>query len=578
MIYPRTGCRDVSLVLCGAAGQGVQTVEQMVVKLAKAAGFHVFASREYMSRVRGGNNSTTVRLSSHPVRAHVDRIDVLLPLNRGVRPNILRRIDAGTTILGDQEELGNELSGSGATVLSVPFQALAREAGGAIFANVVAAGVLAALLSISWEDLESYFRKRFGMKDPDVVEKNVAAGRRGYAEGKRLAINLRIALVADPSVRDAVVLNGTEAVALGALAGGCNFCCGYPMSPATGVLQYLIAQGRRFGVVTEQIEDEIAAMNMAVGASFAGARPLVSTSGGGFALMGEALSLAGITECPVVVHLAQRPGPATGMATRTEQGDLELALYSGHGEFPRAIFAPGTLEEALWCTQRAFDQAAKWQIPALVLTDQYFVDLYHDLPVPDLERWPVEDHVVEASEGYRRYAYTASGVSPRGVPGYGVGIVGADSHEHDEYGHVWEDFDMRRTMQAKRLRKLDGMRDDALPPVLIGSERYKTLVLVWGSSRPVVEEAMVLLAQDDMALLSFSQVYPLHASVGAFVERAEHLVVLEGNATGQFSRLIQLETGRKADVRILSWDGLAFSVEAVVRALRGIREEGGVGA
>ena len=569
--YPRPSLFDVSLVLCGAAGQGVQTVEQILVKLAKVAGYHVFASREYMSRVRGGSNSTTLRISSLPVRAQVDRIDVLLPLNGGLRPNILQRIDGETTILGDPEELGDELQRWSGQMVPVPLLALAREAGQALFANVVAAGMLAALLEFPLEDLENYFRRRFGAKSPDLVEKNLVAGARGYAEGEALRHSGRLVLdlIPDPAVHEAVVVSGTEAVALGALAGGCDFCCGYPMSPATGVLQYLIAQGRRFGVVTEQAEDEIAAINMAVGASYAGAHPLVSTSGGGFALMGEGLSLAGITECPVVIHLAQRPGPATGMATRTEQGDLDLALYAGHGEFPRAIFAPGTLEEAFLCTQRAFAQAAKWQVPALVLTDQYLVDLYYDLPVPDLDRYPAEDFVGETEKGYVRYAYTENGVSPRGVPGYGMGLVGADSHEHDVEGHVREDFDMRREMHAKRLRKLDGLARDALAPLLTGPADYRNLVVVWGSSRHMAEEALERMGRGDTALLSFSQVYPLHASTQDFLARAERVVVLEGNATGQFARLLWLSTGRKADAEIRWWNGLALSVEWAARELEG---------
>lgn len=578
--YPRAQLFDVSLVLCGAAGQGVQTVEQILVKLAKATGYHVFASREYMSRVRGGNNSTTLRISSLPMRAQVDRIDVLLPLNGGLRPNILDRIDGETTILGDPEELGDELQHWSGQMVHVPLLALAREAGQALFVGSVAAGLLAALLEFPLEDLESYFRRRFGAKSADLAEKNCVAGARGYVEGEALRRSGRLVLdlIADPAVKDAVVVSGTEAVALGALAGGCDFCCGYPMSPATGVLQFLIAQGRRFGVVTEQAEDEIAAINMAVGASYAGARPLVSTSGGGFALMGEGLSLAGITECPVVVHLAQRPGPATGMATRTEQGDLDLALYAGHGEFPRAIFAPGTLEEAFLCTQRAFAQASKWQVPALVLTDQYLVDLYYDLPPPDLERYASEEFLGETKEGYVRYAYTEGGVSPRGVPGHGEGLVGADSHEHDEEGHVREDFDMRRKMHAKRLKKLDGLSRDALPPTLTGPEDYRQLVVVWGSSRHMAEEALERLGREDTALLSFAQVYPLHASTEGFLARAERVVVLEGNATGQFARLLFLTTARRAEVSLRWWNGLALSVEWAARELERALEEGGHGA
>lgn len=561
---PREGNQDISIVICGAAGLGIQTVEELAVQMLKGAGFHVFGSREYMSRVRGGNNSTEIRVSSGPVKALVDRIDLLIPLNRGVRPNIVERIGPETMILGDEEEVGQEFAGIKGRFFNVPFLENAREVGGKVYASVVATGLIAGLFDVDVEGLKDYFEARFGAtKGEEVVLKNMDAMGRGFALGKGLESSgdLAVKMDTDPALAEQIVINGTKAVSLGAIAGGCNMVTAYPMSPATGVLTFMAQNAARFGLAVEQVEDEIAGINMAVGGSYAGARPFVTTSGGGFALMTEGLSLAGVVETPVVIHVAQRPGPATGMATRTEQGDLDLVVYAGHGEFPRIVFAPGTLEQAFYLTQKAFNLAARFQSPVLILTDQYFVNSFYNLEPFDLSGLTVEKHLVRAEEDYRRYEITDDGVSPRSVPGFGTGIVGADSHEHDEEGHVWEDFALRQRMNSKRLRKAEGILGEALPPTLIGPEDYRKLVVCWGSTRLIVEEAVAGLDADDLAVLHFAQVHPLHPDTARWLERADDVVIVEGNATGQLARHIRTRTGYVIEKRILHFTGLQMSVE-----------------
>ncbi|MBN2269433.1 MAG: hypothetical protein JXN61_02400, partial [Sedimentisphaerales bacterium] len=324
-----------------------------------------------------------------------------------------------------------------------------------------------------------------------------------------------------------------------------------------------------FGIVVEQAEDEIAAINMALGAWYAGARAMVTTSGGGFALMAEGLSLAGMIESPLVAHLAQRPGPATGLPTRTEQGDLELAIYAGHGEFPRAVFAPGTFEEAFHLTQNAFTLADRHQSPVIILTDQYLMDSYYNVPAFNLSGLGVESHIVKTETGYKRYELTDNGVSPRGVPGYGDGLVVVDSDEHDECGHITEDLLLRVKMVEKRLKKLDAMTDEAVRPTLTGPEDYKNLVVCWGSTRNIVSEALAELHRGDTSLLHFSQVHPLHPSTGDLLGRADKLILIEGNATGQFGKLIKLATGIDIESRMLKYNGLSFTVEEIVEDLRG---------
>ncbi|KUL01985.1 MAG: Pyruvate flavodoxin/ferredoxin oxidoreductase domain protein [Synergistales bacterium 54_9] len=568
-VLPRKDFNDVSLVLCGAAGQGVQTIEEILVKSLHEGGYHVFASREYMSRVRGGNNSTEIRVSTEPVNAFVDRIDLLLPFNQGVRQNIRERITESTVILGDKEELGEELSDTEGWFVDVDLLKRGHEVGGKVYSGVVAAGIVASLFGLDRSILYGFFQKRFAGKE-EVIEKNRKAVDAGYEIGGNMKNDksLEIMLEGKRKGEQSVVLNGTDALSLGALAGGCDFVTSYPMSPATGVLTFMAKNSHRFGVAVEQAEDEIAAINLALGASYGGARPMATTSGGGLALMSEGISLGGITELPVVIHVGQRPGPATGMATRTEQADLEFVLHAGHGEFPKAVFAPGSLEEAFYLSQRAFNLAARYQTPVFVLTDQYFLNSYYDIEPFDTEGLTIEKHIVESTEDYQRYVVTEDGISPRSVPGYGKGMVGTDSHEHDADGHVQEDFHLRKRMVEKRLRKMEGLKKETVPPTLLGTEDYDSLVVAWGSTRHIVEEAVKRLGRKGTAVLHFSQVYPLPKETESYLRKAKIVVDVEGNATGQLARLIRTETGFEIPRRILSYTGLQMSVEFVAEELR----------
>jgi 2-oxoglutarate ferredoxin oxidoreductase subunit alpha len=301
---------------------------------------------------------------------------------------------------------------------------------------------------------------------------------------------------------------------------------------------------------------------------------MVTTSGGGFVLMTEGLSLAGMLESPIVIHLGQRPGPATGLPTRTEQADLELALYAGHGEFPRIILAPGKIEDAFYLTQKAFNLAAKYQVPVFVLTDQYFLDSYYNTASLDLSGLEIDQHVVKTAKGYNRYELTDDGISPRGIPGFGKGLVVVDSDEHDTEGHITENLDLRIRMVDKRLKKMDLIRAEAVPPELTGPENYTTLVVCWGSTYNAAKEAVRNLGRDNISLLHFKQVYPLHERTADYLNQAERLIIVEGNATSQFGKLIKLQTGIDIENKILKYNGLAFSVEEVVENLSGLLPAG----
>jgi 2-oxoglutarate/2-oxoacid ferredoxin oxidoreductase subunit alpha len=563
---------DVSIVLCGQAGMGIQTVENILTRMLKGAGYNVFATKEYMSRVRGGNNSTQIRVSSGPVSAFVNRIDLLIPLNKRAVQHLQERISKETIILGETEVVGDEAASGRFRFVEASFTKIATDIGNKVYSNVVAVGMLAGLLGMELNNVCDYVRQSFSAKAADIVQNNVRAAEAGFRLAGSLAGQTKINfnLKPDAAVKDHILLTGGDAVGLGAIAGGCNFVSSYPMSPSTPVLVFLAKNGRDFGIIAEQAEDEIAAMNMAIGAWYSGARAMVTTSGGGFALMVEGLSLAGMLESPMVIHLAQRPGPATGLPTRTEQADIELALYAGHGEFPRIMFSPGTIEQAFYLTARAFNLADKFQMPVFILTDQYLIDSYYNTGSFDLSGVKREKYITKTVANYRRYELTENGISPRGIPGFGQGLVCVDSDEHDAEGHITEDLQLRTKMVDKRLRKLESAKAEIVEPELYPNGQYDNLIVCWGSTYHIVKEAIAVLGRKDTSLLHYSQVYPLHPQTADYLVRARKVVVVEGNATGQFAKLIKLHTGINVKNRILKYSGLSFAVEELTEAMKKI--------
>jgi 2-oxoglutarate ferredoxin oxidoreductase subunit alpha len=565
-----------SIVLAGEAGQGIQTVEYILTRVLKLAGYNIFSSKEFMSRIRGGTNSTEIRVSSKRVLAFTKRIDMLVPLSKGAVHHLKERISSNTIILGGKENFQKEYKESRDNVIDIPFSQIASEIGGRVYANTVAIGLISALFKVEAEILKDFLKKHFFDKGERIIQNNIEAGNRGYEIGSDLLHfqKIEIEIEKSPKVKGEILLNGAEAVALGAVAGGCNFLPFYPMSPSTSVAVFCAQHSQEFDLAVEQAEDEISAINMAIGAWYAGARAMVTTSGGGFALMVEGLSLAGMLETPVVIHLGQRPGPATGLPSRTEQGDLEFVLRAGHGEFPRIIFAPGTIEDAFYLTQKSFNLADKYQVPVFILTDQYLLDSYYNIPSLDISGMKIEKYVVKTDRDYKRYKLTEDGISPRGIPGFGQGLVVVDSDEHDDEGHITEDLEIRTKMVDKRLKKFDSLKKEVIPPELVGSKSYKTLVIGWGSTYHVIKEAVSRLGRDDISFLHFKQVYPLHPYTLGYIKKSEQCVIVENNATSQFGNMIKFFTGMDIRRKILKCNGLPFSVEEVTGNLETIVASG----
>ncbi|ADU62461.1 MAG: 2-oxoacid:acceptor oxidoreductase subunit alpha [Pseudodesulfovibrio sp.] len=565
---PDTG---INIVIGGEAGQGLATLGQIMARAVMRAGYHLLVKQDYMSRIRGGHNFFSIRMGAEPVLAVTEAIDILVAMDARTIELHRDRLNPGAVVIA-----GDSIDTAGLNALRVPLKDLAPKP---LFYNVVALGVLGGAVCADVAILEDLLRQTFGKKGDAVVQANIEVVRKAHAWVGEQKYDFSCIAPLPKNAEKRLMLNGNEAIAMGALAAGCNFVSFYPMTPATTVPTALIAKGRSLGLVHDQAEDEIAAINMAIGASYAGAKALVATSGGGFALMVEGVSLAGVSETPLVVVVAQRPGPATGLATRTEQADLNLVLHAGHGEFPRAIFAPGTVEECYYLTHHAFDLAEQYQTPMFVLTDQFLADSYRDVPPFDLDDLPqIAQPLMEAPVPYSRYAVTDDGVSPRVVPGFAEVLVRADSHEHDEQSHMTEDAANRVRQNVKRLDKGNGLMQDVIGPDYYGpdenDEDADLVLLCWGSSLGACLEAAETLnkkAARRVAVLHFSQVYPLREE--QFMDRLEaagQVVAVEGNATAQFARLVARETGFTVTGSVLRFDGRPLSPEYVLKGLESI--------
>jgi 2-oxoglutarate ferredoxin oxidoreductase subunit alpha len=561
---------DVNIRVMGGAGQGVHTAGGLLCRLAVAAGHHFHATQDYMSRIRGGRNSYSVRIREIPVRAGRPQADIVLSLDPGHLPHILPSLATGGAVVCD---LPTGAGSSDPRVIAAPLKELAASAGSPILANIVGAGIVARALGIPPEMVDRVLSLEF---KGDFMEKNRAAARlgAGWAES-RVPSGYRLP---EAVCHPRMILAGNEALALGAVAGGCKFAAGYPMTPGSSILLGLSVDGPPLGLVFEQAEDEIAALNMAIGASYAGARAMVATSGGGFALMVEALSLAGMLEAPVVVALGMRPGPATGMPTRTGQEDLAFALSAGHGEFPRLVLSPGSVEEAYALAHHAMEMSEAYQVPCILLTDQYLADTVVDADPGDFPALPVNRRIVRGNDvprgakgRYLRYAITEDGVSPMAVPGEpGITVV-VDSDEHTEDGHLTEDHAVRIAMVEKRTRKGEALAMETLPPLHSGPPDGEVLLIGFGSTKGVIAEAREILSAEGVATAAvhLRQVAPFPAqAVSEILDRYRTALTVENNRTGQLARLIRAETGREISGTLGRFDGLPFTPGEVAERVK----------
>lgn len=571
---------DLSIRIGGQAGQGMNSISALLGKAFVRRGLHVFVHHDIMSRIRGGHNFTQIRIADRPVNGPSARVDILVCLDMNTLDLYKDSLD-GLIVYDDGQVKGSAPSGQ--RFLHLPMVKIAEQAGGsARMANTVASGALAALTGLPLEALSDLLGEVFSRKGDQVVRANRECARQGYARMKDKRGELPACGLppSDQAGPQRMLVTGSEAMALGALAAGVRFYSAYPMSPATAIMEYLAAKQREFGIVVEQAEDEIAAVNMAIGAFFGGARAMTGTSGGGLALMVEGISLAGMTETPLVVVDCQRPAPATGFPTRTEQADLLYVTHCAHGEFPRAILAPGNAEQAFHLIGKAFYLAEKYQTPVFVLGDQHLND----------SSWTAEPFVMDglfrepqsfvsaqalkdtAPYEYARYEITDTGISPRLLPGTRGQVLYADSDEHTVEGHITESAEVRNAMVEKRLRKLAGMRAEMARPTIFPDAGAGSYLVCWGSTLGTVDETVRELRAEgaDWGYIHFSELYPLPAeAIPRDIARKARLIAVENNALGQLCRLLRMETGLDIGTRILKYDGRPFTPAELRRRLEG---------
>ena len=564
---------DFNFMIGGEAGQGVQSVGFLLAKAFACGGYHIFADQDYESRVRGGHNFFRVRVSNDRVGAIAEDVDVLIALDAdSIRLHKAEMASPGIIIFDGENIKG--VSGNSGSLLSVPLDRMAEEkAGDKLMLNTVALGAALAAVSYDLDTLNTVLTDHFG--SGEVGSRNVAAAKAGYdyVRSERKGKFGKIKPLSKPK---RMLLTGNEAISLGAIAAGCKFMAAYPMTPASSIMEYLAAKSKEFDLVMVHAEDEIAAINMAIGAAYAGVRAMTATSGSGLCLMVEGIGLAGITETPLVIIDAQRPGPAVGLPTRTEQGDLQFVLHAHHGDFARAVLAPATVEDAFWTTVKAFNWADRYQLPVIILTDQHLASSHATVDPLDLSQVKIDRGVLFSEKEndplkYMRHKVTKSGVSPRAFPGLGKALVVTDCDEHDEEGHLTEDAAQRTAQVQKRLRKISPLNKEIGTLRKHGSREPETTLIGWGSSYGAVHEAVDILRKEgasvNMLHLNELWPFPTKAVVDA-VGSARNSYVVENNATGQVAQLIKTQTGYDVTGRILKFDGRPFTPAYIAEAVR----------
>lgn len=549
-----------NLLIGGAAGQGIETTAAILEKLMKLSGYNVFTSRDFMSRVRGGHNFSLIRFGTEIIQSHSNKLDGIIALNDETVELHKDKLNDGGIILCD-----SKLATTDARAIKIKMDEMAKSLGNPRVSGSIAVGVI---LKLFGENLD-YVHDVIGtFVKKEHLEINMKAVEEGYQSVEKRFSHLQ------GQFSDWMILSGSNALALGAIAAGVKFYSAYPMSPSTTVMEYLASKGVEAEIVVEQAEDEIAAINMAIGASYAGARAMTGTSGGGFCLMVEALGLSGMAEIPLVVVDVQRPGPTTGLPTRTEQSDLKFVISASQGEFPRMVIAIRNHRDAFYQTIRAFHLAEKYQIPVIILSDQYLGDASATVKPFDISDIKVASPatVHEGNGEYLRYRYTEDGISPRLLPGKTKNFVSIDSDEHDERGWLTESAEVRNKMMDKRMKKLEKLKEELQEPEFIGSDSFETLLIGWGSTYGPISEAVKILNEKTngkYAALMFGDVYPLPQNLlQEKTHIAKQIINVEQNATGQLADLIREQTGISCTGSILKYDGRQISGEEIIERIQ----------
>ncbi len=573
---------EITVGIAGAAGDGLDRTGETLARSAARLGLHLFTYNSYQSLVRGGHTWLRLRLSEEKVDNHGDHLNVLVALNEDSLERHAREVNRGGAIIFNSArfQCDPSLVPEGVLLVPLPIPKLTESLGRLppVMQNTVAIGALMRLIGFDLDVTTEILSETFKKKGAEVIGQNVGALRAGYdfaaQESFSLGYEWRFTRTRRP------VVTGNQMIALGAVAAGCKFYSAYPMSPASFILHWLAAHSEKCGVVVKQAEDELAVINLAIGAGHAGVRAMCATSGGGFALMTEAIGMAGMIETPVVIVNVQRGGPSTGIPTKTEQGDLNQAVGASQGDFPRVIVAPRDAVDCYQTTVESFNLAETFQLPVIIISDlllgEHRSTIELDSISPDV---PIErgEWVTEPAEDYKRYALTPSGISPRARPGRERLIHVSATDDHDEQGVLISDEHtnaaIRRKMHEKRMRKMDGVLATLKAPELEGPENAAVTLIGWGSTWSVIHEAAAALTSQGITTnqLHFKYIHPFHeVESKAILGACQRTIMIENNFTGQFARHLRAETGFKVDHLITRYDGEPFEPAWITRRVHAL--------
>ena len=577
---------DVIVGIGGAAGDGIDKSGDTLAKTAARSGLYAYAFNSYQSVIRGGHIWLRLRIGQEKVHSPGDRLHALIALNQDSIERHAPEVESGGAILFNADKLRVNIPVRD-NVLTVPLPVaeLAKPLGAIqpVMQNTVALGALVFLVGLDFDVAVSVLADTFAHKGQAVIDQNVGVAKAGfnYARDRFVPLGYKWTF----SGKRRPFLTGNEALSIGAVAAGCKFYSAYPMTPASGILTWMAEHSERCGVVVKQMEDELAVANVAIGAGYAGVRAMCGTSGGGFALMTEAIGMAGMIEAPVVIVEVQRGGPSTGIPTKTEQADLNQVYGASQGDFPRIIIAPKDTRDCFDSAVEAFNLAEKYQCPVIIISDLLLSEhpetiepehLTADVPI---DRGYVVSEWKDGNGTFKRYAFTKSGISPRTIPGTADTLYIAATDDHDEEGVLISDVfcnaAIRRKISEKRMKKMDLALGDLPAPKIEGPADADVTLIGWGSSEGVIREAVQQLNSSGIRAnqLHFKYLLPFHSKeAGEILKRTKRTICVEVNATGQFARHLRAETGHTVSEQILKYDGEPFEPAQITAQVRTIVE------
>jgi len=583
---------SINILVAGPAGSGIESITYSLALSFTRDGFYTHTTSEYQNRIRGGHNYSYVKIANEHIYCHSNQFDIIIALDKTSIFEHENQLNSKGVIIYDSNLFQeNEIKKLNKTnYLSVPLLDLANQAGLVLTANVVAVGAVLALFNYSINTFKTVLKSKFANKGEQILNINYNALQLGYNYISKLKINL-IKFKIKPKKQTQALLNGNEAISIAAIKSGLKYLAAYPMTPASSIMTTLAQESEKYNIVVSHVEDEIAAINMAIGAGYTGVRAATCTSGGGFALMTEAIGMSGITEVPVVVFIAQRPGPSTGLPTLTGQGDLLMAINCGQGDFPLLVMAPGDHEECITLTAEAFNYAEKFQIPVIFLTDKYLADANKTCDLSILEDIKIDrgllvdqqflnEHLKkQKSCFFPRYKNTKTGISKRSIPGQPGGEHTATTYEHDVYGQsAEEDVDIKNMMKKRQQKEknLTEVLPDPVfyPPLKYQSSSIQITFFIWGSTKGAALEAQKILATQliQVSIVQMQYLHPFKTeSVYKYLKKAKKIICIEGNESGQLESLLLKNTNIVPDFSLRWYHGKPLTgewiAEQVVKSL-----------